>query len=725
MTRVQNREIHAAYGRDPAPADATRAVRIRDGAKALLAKHPFAGPLTSARRLPALAAPIWELPARRCSRFVGRAEEVRALRGALLADGPRVIVVSGPGGSGKSELVREALDAGELRDAFAACTWVTVRRHEFLGRPTHSPSPRLDPLAEVASHLGIALANLPAVLERERILVVLDNAEALDDEDALISRFGQMAGAARVVVTSRNSIVASFVLPFPPTGPLAGLGPSDALALLAHELAVRKAGTDIDAALLSRIARATGGAPLALHWVAGRAPAAPLAALVHAVESGRAPDLYGFMFGSAWERLPIEGRVLLRVLAHETVEAVPAELLPEIAPRRPTEAVASLRGASLLETSGESAPVTLHPLTRGSVRARSKALPDPARRAGIGLRYLIRSLADDSRGSGAALPLGGLRNYLEWMALVTPADPVLAMVAWTKLSRYLWEHWHWYLYEECTRLGDEAARAIGRRRAAAGELLLALTRLDLTYLRLEQGRLDEALALGRSARAIFERLDDDAGLSLVDRYLGQVQMEIANPASLAEARRRWVAALRAVRRGRNGYPRRGAPIEKAVRQLRALDLWETIQGGYGPYRGSWDPSEALLHTALGEHALKTGDPRAAIPPLERGLRLCEKAEGRWPGSEASALLGLADAHAQLNDLDTARSLAERALATAGSAERLDLQSSALLTLAKLDATAAPDRARERARRARSLFEELGRALGIAEADRLLAALQGV
>ena len=55
---------------------------------------------------------------------------------------------------------------------------------------------------------------------KQRILVVINNAEALEDEDGAISDLGRMVGEGKVLVTSRNQSSASFVLAFPPAAPL-------------------------------------------------------------------------------------------------------------------------------------------------------------------------------------------------------------------------------------------------------------------------------------------------------------------------------------------------------------------------------------------------------------------------------------------------------------------------------------------------------------------------
>lgn len=710
-----------AHGREPAQSVGRRE-RISAEVDALLAAHPFSGPT---RRLgaPSHPSPVWELPARRCSLFVGRGEELAPLRRAILSPGPGVIAVSGPAGSGKSELVRAAVDDPGVRQRFHACVWIVAREHEFLGRAPVAPTSPVDALAEIASHLAIAPGRLAEVLATARILVVVDNAEALADEDGVISRLGRMVGESKVIVTSRNRSAASFVLPFPPRGPLQGLRTREAVTLLQHEIAAR-GGARRDRRSLDRVAELVGGAPLALHWIAGRTPAEPLPELTRALETGGARELYEFMFGRTWTQLPTGARRVMRVLAYETVDPVAPQLLTELDRScSPHAAVAALLDASMVEAAGPATAVGLHPLARSFVRSRTRAPAGPDRRSVKALEYLVRSLADDSRGSGAAEPLGGLRNYLRWMEVTLRFDPVLVMIAWTKLSRYLWEHWQWHLYEECTRVGAAAAREIGRTKRAAGALLRALTELDLTYLRFEQGRLDEALEVGERARAVFEELGDDAGSCLIHRYLGVVLMEVGDARSMAAARRSFDRALAAIARARReGYPRRSARIHGAVAQLQRAGLWETIRGGYNAYRGVWAPSEAELQTLLGDHAVRTGNGPRAVRILENAVRLYETADGRWPGSEGAPMIALGSCYEKLGRAADAERMYERVQAIAKAAERRDLLGAVLLSLARLGAERSPQQAAAQARDAKAIFEQLGQAKNATEADALIGRL---
>lgn len=709
------------HGREPAESAGRRA-RISAEVDALLAAHPFSGP-TRRHGAPSRPSQVWQLPARRCSLFVGREEELVSLRRALLSDSPGVIVVSGAGGIGKSELVRAAIDDPGVRRHFHACVWIVAREHEFLGRAPVVSTAAVDALAEIASQLAVAPSRLADVLAAARILVVVDNAEALADEDGVISRLGRMVGESRVIVTSRNRSAASFVLPFPPHGPLPGLRAREAVTLLEHEIAARGGGRT-DPRSLDRIAQVVGGAPLALHWVAGRAPAEPLPQLARAFETGGAPELYDFMFGRTWAQLPRGARRLMSVLAYETIDPVAPQLLAGSDRSRASHAaVAALSDASMVEAADPATAVGLHPLARSFVRSRTRAPAGSDRRSVKALGYLVRSLADDSRGSGAAEPLGGLRNYLRWMEATLRTDPVLVMTAWTKLSRYLWEHWHWHLYEECSRIGAAAAREIGRTKRAAGSLLGALTELDLTYLRFEQGRLDEALVLGEHARAVFHELGDDAGLCLIHRYLGVVLMGIGGARSMAAARRHFDRSLAAIARARReGYPRRSDRIHAASAQLQKIGLWETIRGGYNAYGGVWAPSEAEVRTLLGDHAIRMGDLPRAVRILETAVRLYEAADGRWPGSEGAPMIALGSCYETLGQPADAERMYERVGVIAKTTGRRDLQGAVLLSLARLGAERSPQRAAAQARDAKTIFEQLGQTRNAREADELIGRL---
>ncbi|WP_432022336.1 BTAD domain-containing putative transcriptional regulator [Streptomyces parvus] len=206
--------------------------------------------------------------------FTGRREELRDLLDVLGGGEERVVVVSGPGGAGKSALAVRA--AHLLADPFPdGRVHVRVRREDGTARG------RAEVLAELGRWCGIAEArtefpataagaDVPATAgalavlaeawqewqARHRALVVLDDVPDEASVRGLLPRSGKCA----VLVTARGQLpglapVHRIALPAP--------ADSEALELLGKLIGAGRLRTDPAAAL--RIVRACGGLPLAVE----------------------------------------------------------------------------------------------------------------------------------------------------------------------------------------------------------------------------------------------------------------------------------------------------------------------------------------------------------------------------------------------------------------------------------------------------------------------------
>ncbi|MFK0186784.1 BTAD domain-containing putative transcriptional regulator [Streptomyces rubiginosohelvolus] len=202
--------------------------------------------------------------------FTGRREELRDLLDVLGGGEERVVVVSGPGGAGKSALAVRA--AQLLADPFPdGRVHVRVRGEDGTARG------RAEILAELGRWCGVAetrasgasaevpaSGGAPAVLAeawqewqaRHRALVVLDDVPDEASVRGLLPRSGKCA----VLVTARGQLpglapVHRIALP-----PLAD---GEALELLGKLIGAGRLRTDPAAAL--RIVRACGGLPLAVE----------------------------------------------------------------------------------------------------------------------------------------------------------------------------------------------------------------------------------------------------------------------------------------------------------------------------------------------------------------------------------------------------------------------------------------------------------------------------
>ncbi|WP_371675099.1 BTAD domain-containing putative transcriptional regulator [Streptomyces sp. NBC_01276] len=179
--------------------------------------------------------------------FAGREADLRAMALRLTdADGPRVVVVSGAPGIGKSALARQS--AYEVRDAFPGGVTVVD-----LARPD-------------GSALGVEEARelLPEPDGGGRRLVLLDNAAGAGQVLPLLSGTGD----ASVLVTSRRGLAAVVATHGGAVHRLDVLGTGEAHRLLAGLVGAERIGAE--EAAVRELAAVCGHFPLALRIAAGR-----------------------------------------------------------------------------------------------------------------------------------------------------------------------------------------------------------------------------------------------------------------------------------------------------------------------------------------------------------------------------------------------------------------------------------------------------------------------
>lgn len=232
---------------------------------------------------PAITAPPrWQeqLPAA-LTRFLGREEELRQIE-ELLADGARLITITGPGGMGKSRLSREvgvravpkmagrvwfvALADVTDADALPVAIVEVLRRAGALEMPT---------ARTVQDQLSDALNMAPTLL-------ILDNLEQVADEGAeVIATLLERVPTLQCVVTSRRTLSLGGerivrVPPMPVPSPQAGteaLLKSDAVALFMDRARAIRADlplTPVNVQAAARLCRLLDGIPLAIEIAAAR-----------------------------------------------------------------------------------------------------------------------------------------------------------------------------------------------------------------------------------------------------------------------------------------------------------------------------------------------------------------------------------------------------------------------------------------------------------------------
>jgi class 3 adenylate cyclase len=201
--------------------------------------------------------PVIETP------LVGRDAELHELH-ERLADGTRLLTLTGPGGSGKTRLAIAA--AEDLLDVFPGGTWLV---------PLSDVEDASRILAVVADKLRIPESGERSVLETlgERLraqatMLVLDNLEHLRDASGIIHELMAAGPSLKVLATSQAPLRLSseYVLPLQP------LSTEDGYELFVEIAAQRRRDLDLkrSSAAIGTICEHLDGLPLAIELAAAR-----------------------------------------------------------------------------------------------------------------------------------------------------------------------------------------------------------------------------------------------------------------------------------------------------------------------------------------------------------------------------------------------------------------------------------------------------------------------
>ena len=185
--------------------------------------------------------------------FLGRQRELAEIGTLLQRDGPRVVTLSGPGGTGKTRLAGQA--AGEAADSYPdGVFWVALA-------PLHDPALVLDQAGQaVGSENGLA-----DHIADKRLLLLLDNFEHLIAAARDVAELLAACPNLRLLVTSRTllQIQGEQAYPVPPLAPPEGVELFTARALAADPAFVPTPAVEEVCARLDNL-------PLALELAAAR-----------------------------------------------------------------------------------------------------------------------------------------------------------------------------------------------------------------------------------------------------------------------------------------------------------------------------------------------------------------------------------------------------------------------------------------------------------------------
>ncbi len=240
-------------------------------------------------------------------------------------DGPILVSLEGIGGIGKSALARAFIALPETVSKWPKIVWVSAR--QTMVAEDGGLSPILDSVrsledvtARLCDQLGMSalavspldqrLDGLKAALAREKLLVVVDNLETVEEFLRLVPTLAKMAGLSRFLMTTRQTLRE---FPYVHTIPLVELDKKNAFSLLDLEMSRRGHHNPISKEDFAELYAVLGGHPLALKLVAAQLYLRPQSEILHAFRQaqGNMDHLYRYLYWQTWHALSGSARRLL------------------------------------------------------------------------------------------------------------------------------------------------------------------------------------------------------------------------------------------------------------------------------------------------------------------------------------------------------------------------------------------------------------------------------
>ncbi len=646
-----------------------------------LAQEAEPAPPNTGRTPPATA------PAPTALSFIGRSREMKELSALLANPGCRLLTVTGPGGMGKSRLVKQAvrqLDAryaggviwialGDLTDISEVAPRIAVELALAL-------DPTQDPIARIAEHVA-----------SRQMLLVLDNSEHLPRLSALLDHLIIAAPRLQVLSTSRSRIgirdewllpLSGLTLPSPGGLPHE-IATADAVQMFVAHAGAADPRFDATANMpqIAQVVRAVGGLPLAILLAASWVRLLPMTELakdvtqsldvLESADEGEERAEHRSMratFELSWRLLaPAEQRALAALSVFAGGFSRGAAFAVADAS---VVLLSSLVDKSLLQVDDDhdvASRFHLHPLLRHFARSKMRAGGERRDLSARHARHFAQWLADTEqalRGPEQPDALAALEHQLPdchaaWTYAIEQRDAQFVEHASLPLM---------YYYEARGRRSDGIALFSAAERAldvegGVADGALAMLARALSTLRYRNG--ETALTMDTATRgiALARRAGARPALKgcLLNLGLAQYQRAQLDPArrcfeeALALARTdrdlpgigAFVSSLAMVEQETGN----GAAAEAHYRE--ALGIFRELQNSRGMLTALNNLAQLLLESK------RVGE---ALPLYEEGLRLC--AQYGIAVMRANFLLGLGGTRLAHGQLPVARDLTQQALEAA-------------------------------------------------------------
>jgi tetratricopeptide (TPR) repeat protein len=636
---------------------------------------------------------------RRPEIFVGREEEVRRCLGALSPDERGWgVTIDGIGGIGKTALALEVAHQAKEQAGFDAYLFASAKTSRLTADGVRAETLALTPLDAFIREFALGLgergvAEIPDATERRRALLealrgrrallIWDNLETLtkDERDGISEFLRRLPGVNKAIITSRRRTGESaLTLRLDRLSEEAAFGLMDKLA---HRNArvraeLRHAGIELRRALYE----ASGGNPLALHWILGLVSQKGYtltAALDRLRDAARSQDLYGFLFADAARDLAETDRKTLTALAYFHTPASQAALA-DATKLVQTEVEVALERLVTLSLVNDLAGgrYGLHPLTRTYVRAAlgegsqvTRAILDEVALDPQARRNALRHWVDYAREYGGDAYRTFDRLEAEWPNLEAAATELRDIGRAARslrdeqaarmlndladaLRTFLWFRGYW---EERVRLSDWAYRAM----AALDDWPNAGWRAyDVAWIHYNRAETDQASAWADRMAEAMEQGGTRRDQAAATRMRGTVAEQRGD---LDEAQRLYTEALAAYR-DLGEEADQASVLNDLGGVARGRKDYDRAEGYYGQAlaidekRGDKE-GQATRSSNLGLLALDRGRPAEAREWYERALHLAQQV-GRQD-LVADAQWGLARVLEEQGRFAEALALAEAAL----------------------------------------------------------------